>query len=354
MRVIALPKAGISYNDSFYKAVEALGVEVIEGVFSGGWLNANVRSGDWLHLHWPAFGYAVQGGRLALLKAFIRWLALLLLVRAKGARVLWTAHNLLPHDRAIIRRLDVIGRHIVIGLSERIFIHGEHAAAALVARFPAARRKLVKVPHGNWIGYYPLTTTRDAARAELGVANQEFLYLFIGLCKPYKNLDGLVGCFRSMPAQATLIVAGKFPDRDYYDRVVALAEGDRRIRFHPGFVADEKMQTYLLACDAVVVPYREILTSGTAMLALSFGRPVVSVALGFLKDVVNDNAGLLYAADDPAGMPNALRKAMELHFDEQRVLNEARRYTFADAASLFVAALGGTAMPNLVSPPGRH
>ena len=42
------------------------------------------------------------------------------------------------------------------------------------------------------------------------------------------------------------------------------------------FVPDGEVQHYLLAADAVVLPFKEILTSGSAMLALSFGRPVVA------------------------------------------------------------------------------
>jgi glycosyltransferase involved in cell wall biosynthesis len=121
--------------------------------------------------------------------------------------------------------------------------------------------------------------------------------------------------------------------------VVALAGNDPRIHLYPGFIADEAMQTYLLASDAVVVPYREILTSGTAMLALSFGRPVVSVALGFLKDVVGAEVGVLYPPADPAGLAGAMRAAMDRRFDEAVILEHARRYTFDHAAALLVDAL---------------
>ena len=338
-RVIAFPRGGISYNDSFYKEVEAKGVEVIEGVFSGGWLWANVRRGDWVHLHWPSFGYSTKGGGVSLAKTYLRWLALLLVVRLRGGRLIWTAHNLLPHDRARWPWLDVLARHVVIAMADLIPVHGENAAAALVARFPAAKPRLLQIPHGHWIGYYPVTQSREEARRELGVEPGRRMFLFIGLCKPYKNLDGLVRAFRELPGDAVLVVAGKFPDRDYLDLVAGLADGDPRIVLHPGFVADDRMQTYLHACDYVVVPYREILTSGTAMLALSFGRPVISVALGFLKDVVTVEVGLLFAPDDPEGLRGALLRALDLRFDERQILEIARGYDFADAAMKFVSRL---------------
>ena len=118
-----------------------------------GWYQ-NVRRGDWLHLHWPSFAYNISGSKMRQCLWFARFVVLLLLARAKGAQLLWTAHNLLPHDRCQIAAFDILGRHIVILLSRLIMVHGPGPAEALQARFPGVRGKLVSIPHGHWIGYY--------------------------------------------------------------------------------------------------------------------------------------------------------------------------------------------------------
>ena len=335
MRVIAFPKSGIAYNDCFYNALETEGVTVVEGVFSGGWLISNLRTGDWVHFHWPSFAYNVEGTRLRLVLWFVRFLALLLISRAKGARIVWTAHNLLPHDRCTLPFLDVFGRHFLIALSHMVLVHGPGPADALGARFPNTRSKMVSIPHGNWIGYYPVTVTQVEARLAFGIPEDKLVFLFIGLCKPYKNLDKLVSVFRSSSQNANLIVAGKFPDSDYRDQIHQLAGDDHRIRIDEGFIPDERMQHYLMACDFVVVPYREILTSGTAMLALSFGRPVISVDFGFLRDVITSEAGILFPHTDPDGLAKALASAGETLFDEAIIVAHARKFTYSDAARIF-------------------
>lgn len=342
LRVVAFPRFGTSYNECFYQSLEAQGVVVLELDYCGSSLWKNLRRGDWVHLHWPSFGYSTKEGPVSLLRNFFRWVSLLLLIRAKGALVIWTAHNLLPHDRAAIPMIDVLGRHFLIALAKYIFVHGDNASKALVERFPLAKPKLVNIPHGNWIGYYPISQTKSTARAELCVGNSTFLFLFIGLCKPYKNLDGLIRSFRQLSGDVELIVAGKFQDSSYQEEIFALAQGDPRIRIIPGFIPDEMMQTYLLACDAVVVPYRDILTSGTAMLALSFGRPIVSVALGFLKDVVTEDVGILFAPDDPEGLSQALSAALVRSFDQEQIVHHAKQYTYDDAANLCVKTLSGS------------
>jgi len=339
MRVIAFPKAGISYNDCFSAALENEGVEVIEGVFSGGWLYQNVRRGDWLHLHWPSFAYNISGSKVRQCLWFARFVALLLLAYAKGGQLVWTAHNLLPHDRCQIRAFDILGRHLVILLSRLILVHGPGPAEALRARFPGVRGKLVSIPHGHWIDYYQADLSKEMARSFLGVPQDKPLFLFIGLCKPYKNLYELVATFLKSDLDATLMVAGKFPDLAYRNQIVALAGDDPRIMIREGFIPDEHMQDYLKACEYVVVPYREILTSGTAMLALSFGRPLISVDFGFLRDVVSEEAGILFSHDDPDGLASALAEAINRTFDEEAIIAHAQQYSFALAARTFAASL---------------
>lgn len=339
MRVIAFPKTGISYNDCFSAALENEGVDVIEGVFSGGWLYQNVHSGDWLHLHWPSFAYNISGSKLRQYLWFARFVVLLLLARTKGAQIVWTAHNLLPHDRCQIPAFDILGRHIVIWLSRLILVHGPGPAEALQARFPGVRGKLVSIPLGHWIDYYQADVSKEAARRFLGVPLEGLVFLFIGLCKPYKNLHELVATFVKTDLDATLVVAGKFSDAAYRDQIVSLAGNDPRIRIREGFIPDEHMQHHLKACDYVVVPYREILTSGTAMLALSFGRPLISVDFGFLRDVVSEKVGILFPHDDPNGLASALIEAGQRQFDEEAIIAHARQFSYAQAAWTFVNSL---------------
>ena len=66
----------------------------------------------------------------------------MVLFRLKGARVVWTAHNLLPHRRSALPAIDVLGRHLVIALADLILVHGSGAASVLVTRFPRAESKV--------------------------------------------------------------------------------------------------------------------------------------------------------------------------------------------------------------------
>lgn len=343
-RVFAFPRASTAYTAAFYAAVERLGVQVGEGNFSGRWLWRHLAPGDWVHLHWPSFLYAAPG-TLATLTGFLRFVALLLLVRARGARLAWTAHNLLPHDPSPVPGLDRLGRHLVIRAAAAIFVHGTEARRALLGAFPAAAARTTVISHGHWIDFYPPPPAQAAARAALGLPAAGYVFLFFGFCKPYKNLHRLVQVFRASGLGATLLVAGKFQSAAYRQQIRALAGGDTRIRIDEGFIADDRVPLYLAAADAVVAPYRDILTSGTAVLAMGFGRPLVSVDRGFLRDIVTAETGVLYPPDDPEGLARSLAAAMARQFSAEAIVAHARNFDFDAAARDFLRALGGPGTP---------
>ncbi len=340
-RILAFPKTEIAYNESLYAAIEARGIPVIDATFSGGWLWRNARAGDWAHLHWPSFHYAGEKRLLPLLWAFARFAALLLLIRIRGAKLAWTAHNLLPHDRSRIPSLDVLARRLVIRLSTFVFVHGPAASRIVVERFPEAASKVVVIPHGHWIGKYPTDKTKRQTRAELNLADEDFVFLFFGICKPYKNLELLVEAFRGLEREAVLVIAGNFHSQSYRERIIEMARGNPRIRVHPGLVQDWDVQTYLLACDAIVAPYSEVLTSGTAMLAMSFGHPLVSVDVGFLRDIVSKRTGILYPPTGKEALTRAMNELRETPFDSGEILAHARNYSFDDAANVCIESFAG-------------
>jgi len=337
--ILAFPSKGNAYVDCFYPPIEALGVDVREGIFAGRWLLRNLHHVDYVHIHWPSFLYG-SADRGTCLRAFALFLFLIALIRWRGARLIWTVHNLYPHDRCVIPRMDTWVRRILVKNCAFFLIHGPAAEQAVLAEFPATAGRTVPIEHGNWIGYYPNTIGRDDARMRMGLKKDDFVFLFAGLCKPYKNLELLIREFEELPGDRVLVIAGAFQDPKYQAVIQAAAERSRaRIRLDAGFVPRDGMQIYMRACDVVVAPYAEVLTSGTAMLALSFGRPVVAPAAGHLRTIIQEGCGALYDPSQPDGLRAALCVAMNSTFDQSRILAEAAKHTWEETASIVLARM---------------
>ena len=330
--IMAFPRRGDAYTTCFNNALESLGVVVSDGMFSGRWLLANLRGIDYIHLHFPSFFYSVRKPSRCIYN-FALFLFLLALARRRGTGVIWTVHNLYPHDRCIIPALDKLARRILIKAGCRFLVHGPSAAAIVEATFGNLDGRMIIIDHGHWIGYYPNSTTRSEARKKLGLDDHNYVFLFLGLCKPYKNLETLIRAFRHLPPSAVLLIAGKFPDPAYEATIRTLIEGSgARIILHSGYVPDETVQLYCQACDMTALPYLEILTSGTALLSFSFGRPVIAPAMGHLKDIVTTECGILYDPLASDGLSKAMESAMSTAFDSGNILARAEAYDWRKSA----------------------
>ena len=338
LRVLTLTADGDDYTTCFHAALRRQGVQVQQAEWSGRWLYANVRRHDIVLLHWPSFLYYLPGSRLATGINLLRFVAFMLALRLRGAKIAWTAHNLYPHDGGRAALSHRVGRRVVARLASAIGVHGKNAAERVGEEFGVAPAKLVLLEHGHWVGFFANTVPRSAARARLAIPPDAFLFLFIGLCKPYKNLEYLVRSHAAMAQDDSLLwIVGRFQSKDYYAQVTQAATqaAPSRTTIRDEFIAAEDMQTYLNACDAVVLPYREILTSGAAMLAFSFGRPVVAPRMGTLKELVTEECGVLYDPGAEGALTAALRRARERHFNAGTIIRRALQYSWDHSARAF-------------------
>ena len=335
IHLAAFPKNGTAYLDCFYPAFEKFNIRAIKGSFSIKWAFKEAGHIRYFHFHWPSFFYAHRNDSRKTLKYFFRFLLFLAAIKLKGAHIFWTAHNLYPHDKGGLDFLDVFIRRLIVRLSTKILVHGPSAHKRLVAEFPAAKTKIVEIDHGNWIHYYPTQIDRGQARKKLTVQPDVFIYLFIGICKEYKNLMHLVETFKGIQGDTMLLIAGKFQSTRFFLQVRDAAKEDMRIRIDNGFIGDRDLQIYLNACDMVVLPYAESLTSGAAMLAISFGKPVIAPRQGSLIEMVPPSCGRLYDPNDPAGLKNAMVSASVKKLNREDILDHARTFSWNTSARIF-------------------
>jgi glycosyltransferase involved in cell wall biosynthesis len=279
--------------------------------FSFRWMWRARGQVDALHVHWLELFFLYP----SLWRSVRRWasvLAGLALARASGVRVVYTVHNIWQHEgqRAT---LSWLANRIIFRLAHAVHVHDAGTAETLRREWGRAEGVHI-IPHGNYITAYPNQRSRAAARQQLGLDENAFVYLFLGRVRPYKGVEELLTAFAAQEARdAVLLVAGEVHEAGYESELRRAVAGDARVRLHLRFVADDILQVYFNVCDVCVLPYRHVTTSGAAILAFSFQVPIVAPRLGCFVDLVGeDNArGILYDAADPQGLAQALRQVRQ-------------------------------------------
>lgn len=281
LRVLMFPKHGDNpYVSSLANRLEMLGVRVEDFSFS----RAVTQRYDVLHIHWPdlhlharsSLHAIVKHARLALLIAFLR---------LRGTRIVWTLHNLKPHEphSRLGERLFPIWfprwcTHVIALTTISL-----ESARTL---YPTLRDKAAAViPHGHYRDAYPTPMARTDCRDQLRLGHR-FTFLFFGNIRRYKNVPRLIEAFRALPRQdVQLVIAGQPGPRVRIDELRQLAAGDDRIHLRLEFVPEDQVPSYIGASDVVVLPFESILNSGSVFLALSFNRAVLAPRLGSLPEI---------------------------------------------------------------------
>jgi glycosyltransferase involved in cell wall biosynthesis len=282
-------------------------VRLVSGISLPSLLVHRWRGLNVIHLHWLELLYAsprpvVSAWRLGMI------LLTLATARLWGIKVIYTVHNLAHHEGRT-PRLNDWGNRALFRLASALHAHDAVTAGALA---PWASKVYI-VPHGSYLGAYPNTTDRAAARARLELTDAGVVYLFLGGVRPYKGLERLLDAFRGLDdPQARLLVAGHAHRPDYAAAIAALADRDPRVRLILRHVPDDELQFFFHASDACLLPYRAVTTSGAALLALSFGCPIVAPRLGPFPELAAGGRGILFEPDSADDLARALRQVHQL------------------------------------------
>ncbi|HXE44378.1 MAG TPA: glycosyltransferase family 4 protein [Conexibacter sp.] len=259
----------------------------------------------------------VQGGEWPPLGA-----AQALALRAVGRPFVWTPHNTFERgERAYARSRALTDR-----CAARLVIHAEHDRAALP---PATAAKAVAIPHGEYGGLARRgapDADPDAARAELGAADDELVVLLFGQLRPDKGVRDLLLAAAEVPA-VRVVLAGE--DKGALAEVADLRADARlagRLVVRERFVPADEAGRLFAAADVAALPYRQASASGVLLLAYGYSRPAVVYPVGGLPEyVVDGETGWVCERADPDALAQKLRAVVAAGRDACRARGAAAR-----------------------------
>ena len=298
------------YGPLLARAMAGIGVALEAGYdedLSESWLMENRSRVDVLHLNWPSYMYNTDDAGQSVKKC-AELIGHLTLARFLGYRVVWTVHNLYPHERPH-PGLDRLARLAITQLATALIVHCEYGRVQVLKHFHRTD-DVFTIPHGHFIDVYDNTTSRDEARRKLDIAREAFVYLFFGNVKRYKGVERLLEIFSRLQGEnLRLLLAAKVNSKYSADLVARARAGDPRILMQTSeFFPDEELQLFFNAADVMVLPFVDMLTSGSAITAMSFARPVIAPGIGCLPELLDDGSGIIYDADDTDGLERAMEE----------------------------------------------
>ncbi|HEY9738501.1 MAG TPA: glycosyltransferase [Trichocoleus sp.] len=285
MKVLAWPAFKTRYKNPYnwllYAPMEKLGVEVEE------FTPQKLLTGryDVIHLHWPVETIVRHPNPWVAAARVGAFLSLLNLARWRGDRIIWTIHDEQPHV-LLHSRLGHQCEHWLGKCTDAVINLCEASQWAIYKRMPQLQNKPgFVIPHGHYREAYPNQTTAAAARERLHLPPGQPTLLYLGYISPYKNVPQLINTFRQLPQEnISLVIAGKPDHPALKEAILQAAADDPRVHLHLRFIPEGELQFFFNAADWVVLPFESILNSGSALLALSFDRPVLVPHLGAMPE----------------------------------------------------------------------
>jgi glycosyltransferase involved in cell wall biosynthesis len=300
--VLVTPRDGRHYQKLLYHDIEEAGVRIYyaAGPTPSQTLNIflaptvliwfRIRGVRILHIHW-LFQFSLPWARRRrwALRLMQWWYVIYLQVAQRlGYAIVWTAHDILPHDQIFAddrraRDLLISKASVIIALSE--------ATASQLRDLGASRIRVT--PMGSYADPYPISHTRDQARQSFQLNDDVLLLSLIGRVEPYKGVDLLLNAVAQLPdaSRIKVLIAGLCTDSGYRKELVKLSNilGERAI-VNFEWISDDDLARYFQATDVAIFPFREITNSASVLLAQSFGVPVVIPDLPALSDIPRESA----------------------------------------------------------------
>lgn len=236
---------------------------------------------DVIHVQWLPLIELVNIRKLELI--------LLKIWKSKGVNIVYTVHNILPHDtgeKFYSTYLDIYRT------CNQLICHTNNTALQLENKFGIDSKKINIIPHGPLFDSIKYVDKKKAKK-ELGLPNTKIV-LLLGFLRPYKGIEFLLEAWKAFidnfnePVNLIIAGDGKVQYKNSIQELIKKMNIENSVVTKFEFIKTEEVPLYHYAADLVVFPYKSIDQSGALYTAMATERPIIATDVGGFKDVIND------------------------------------------------------------------
>lgn len=224
---------------------------------------------DIVHIQWIKF-YVIDRFFIALLQK-------------RGIKIVYTAHNVLPHDSGDSQITDYSRLYHLV---DRIIVHSINTKNELVVDFKVDSSKVCVIPHG--ILCYSIEKDIICERVrrikKMLLLDKQIVFLSMGHQSVYKGSDIIRDVWYKNrylhdKTKYHLVIVGKRGNIDF-----SCIENIENVTIIDSYVSDVDFQSYMRIGDVLLMPYRRISQSGVLATAINVHIPIVVSNKGGLTE----------------------------------------------------------------------
>ena len=257
----------------------------------------NVKGADILHVHWPD-RLLDDKRKWRLVWRFNRFLNAIKKLHKQGGKLVWTVHNLRSREIQFPELADKYLKSFIGKVDGLIFLTEKSKEVFFNVQSPNYSVQTRVVPHPHYRDIYE-SIPKEFARQQSDIPLDNCVVGFFGKIRNNKGLETLVSSFEAanITPHTKLMIAGSPDKRGLSETLSSYLKNNKGTIAKIGHINESEVAKVICACDVLIFPYQDILNSGSAMLALSLGRPIIAPNIGSfpeLKDKVGSEWVYLY------------------------------------------------------------
>jgi glycosyltransferase involved in cell wall biosynthesis len=238
-----------------------------------------------VHLQWvdnPIHAYRI-----------VRW------AQRRGVRVVYTPHNILPHER---RWLLMPAYRLLYRALDRVVARDAHLAWALEELLDMPRERVAHLPRSP--NFLAMQTQSREIVSPVPRRQGERRLLFFGHGSPRKGLDGLLRVLagEQWSPEEHLLIAGENVMHGITEETLARAREAMRISVLDRYVAPDEVAVLFRDADLLLMPYTRQCKSPLLDLAAALRLPVLRSDQVAGADFREGTHGVTFPHDDPGAM----------------------------------------------------
>lgn len=269
-----------------------------------------------LHLHWNSW---MTQGMVEPERARMLGLGMagrLRRLQKSGFNIMWTVHNVYPHD-ALHVDVELEIQQYIADTADVLHVMSEGTIDAMKGITEIDPSKVLVSPHPSYKSAYPDYVTKEDARAALGIHGDEIVFSVFGALKEYKGLGRTLDAFDLLVARHPerrfrVIFAGKSDASSDVEIFLARANSHPRVLVEDSNIPSDKVQYFMRASDIGVVHYARSLNSGAALLYGAFDLPVVASSTPTFRSELRAESTVFVEGERAEDLAEAMDQSIDM------------------------------------------